>query len=138
MERSEKAKRKEVEEEEEEGEKKKKKVKHGRISWCKKCKERIVRFFTERMKGEKKAKRKADVPKRKQVLAKSGRWLFLLLLLEQCVNAAAEGLQRRTEMMERMAASRSASERADEWRRLHKGGEPRGPDRTEMRKRKRG
>ena len=33
------------------------------------------------------------------------RWLFLFLLLGQnwlCVNAAAEGVQRRTEMMERM------------------------------------
>ena len=35
---------------------------------------------------------------------KSGRWLFLFVLLGQnglCVNAAAEGLQKRTEMMER-------------------------------------
>ena len=42
-------------------------------------------------------------PRDRQV--QSGRWLFLLLLLGQnwlCVNAAAEGLQRRTEMMERM------------------------------------
>ena len=37
-------------------------------------------------------------------MGKSGRWLFLLVLLGQnwlCVNVAAEGLHERTEMMER-------------------------------------
>ena len=41
----------------------------------------------------------------RQTLGKSGRWLFLLLLLEQnclCVSAAAEGPQIRTEVMVRM------------------------------------
>ena len=44
-------------------------------------------------------------PKTRQTLGKSGRRIFLLLLLVQnclCVNAAAEALQRRTEVMERM------------------------------------
>ena len=120
---------------------KKKHVKHGRISWWKKCKGRIVFFFTERMKGEKKGKgcqKKNIRPRARQVLGKSGRWLFLLLLLGQnwlYDNAAAEGLQRRTEMMERMRQqevqvkeSRWMEENPQRWR------QPKGPDRTEVRK----
>ena len=54
---------------------------------------------------ENEGRKKDRRPRARQVLGKSGRWLFLLLLLGQkwlCVNAAGEGLQRRTEMMERM------------------------------------
>ena len=73
---------------------KKKKVKYRRCSWWKKCKERIARFLTARRKEEEKEKegRKRDRrPRARQVLEKSGRWLFLLVLLGQSglsVNAA--------------------------------------------------
>ena len=43
-------------------------------------------------------------PRTRQVLGKSERMLFFLVILGQnslCVNAAAEGLQKRTEIMER-------------------------------------
>ena len=72
---------------------KKQKAKHGRVSWSRRGKE-----------GQKKNRR----PRARQVLVKLGRRLFLILLLGQSglfVNAAAEGLQRRTEMMERMRLS---------------------------------
>ena len=69
---------------------------------------------------------------------KSERWHFLLLRMAQnwlCVNAAAEGLQRRTEMMERMQQqevqvkeSRWMEEIPPRWR------HPKGEDRTETRK----
>ena len=80
--------------------KKKKKVKYRR-------KERIVSLFTERIKKKKKEKegrKRNRRPRARQVLGKAGRWLFLFLLLGQnsiCLNAAAEGPQKRTEMMER-------------------------------------
>ena len=53
---------------------------------------------------EKKGRKSDRRPRGRQVWGKSGRWLFLLVLLEQnwlFVKAAAEGLQKRTEMMER-------------------------------------
>ena len=54
---------------------------------------------------EKVGRKKARRPKVRQTVEKTGRWLFLLLLLGQSwlrVNAAAEGPQRRTEVTERM------------------------------------
>ena len=48
--------------------------------------------------------RQKEGPRTRLVLGKSGRWLFLLMLMAQnwlCVNAAAEGLQKRMDMMER-------------------------------------
>ena len=87
---------------------KKKKVKYRRRSLWKKCKERVERFLTADRKEEdveKKARKSDRRPRARQALAKSGRWLFLFLLFWQnwlCVDAAAEGLQKRTEMMKRM------------------------------------
>ena len=81
-------------------------MKHRRRSWWTKCKERIVLSFTARIKEEKIEKEGQKKNRRRETSpGKAGRWLFLFLLLGQnwlCVNAAAEGLQRRTEMMERM------------------------------------
>ena len=91
--------------------KKMKKVKHRRRSWWKKYCEKMASLFTAGRKEENKGKKdqmKNRRPRARQVLGKSGRWLSLLLLLEQnwlCVNAA-EGLQRRTEMMERMRSGK--------------------------------
>ena len=67
---------------------------------------------------------------------KSGRWLFLLLLLVQnwpCVNAATEGLQKRTEMIEMLQqqevqVSRWVEEIPQRWK------QPKGEDRTATRK----
>ena len=77
-------------------------------------------------------------PRARQVLGKSGRWLFLLLLSGQnwlCVSAAAEGLQKRAEMMERwqqqevrVKESRWAEEIPQRWK------QTKGEDRTEMKK----
>ena len=64
---------------------------------------RIVSLFTAGMKEEKKEKedrKRNRRPKARQVLVNFGRWLLLVLLVEQnwlCVSAAAEGPQRRTE-----------------------------------------
>ena len=86
---------------------KKKNVEHGRTSGWRKFHERIVLILTERMKGEEKARKKLKKkrPRTKQVLGESGRLLFFLMFVARnwlCVNAAAEGLHRRTEMTERM------------------------------------
>ena len=54
---------------------------------------------------EKESRKRDGRPKARQTLGKSGRWLFLLLLLAQnwlSVRAAAEGPPRRTEVMEKM------------------------------------
>ena len=73
-----------------------------------KFEEGIVSVFTMRRKEDEKEKecRKRDGrPKARQTLGKSGRLLFLLLLLVQnwlCVSAAAEGPQKRTEVVVRM------------------------------------
>ena len=92
-----------------------------------------------RMKEEKKEKecRKRDRrPRARQVLEKSGRWLFLFLLLGLnwlCVNAAAEGSQKRTEMMDRgqqqevqVKEWRCAEEIPQRWK------QPTGEERTAM------
>ena len=54
---------------------------------------------------EKKCSKSDRCPKARHALGKSGRWLFLLLLLGQswlCIDAAAEELQRRTGMLKSM------------------------------------
>ena len=54
---------------------------------------------------DKKDRKSDSCPKARHALEKSGRWLFLLMLLEQnwlCVDAAADDLQRRTGMLSRM------------------------------------
>ena len=51
---------------------------------------------------EKKGRKSDRCPKARHALGKSGRWLFLLLLLGQtwlCMKTAAEDLQRRTGML---------------------------------------
>ena len=71
------------------------------------AKKALQAFFTAKKKEEEKEKKGRNSDKRaktRQFLQKSGRLLFLLVLLVQnwlCVNAAAEGLQKRTEIMER-------------------------------------
>ena len=70
-----------------------------------KCKERIAILLTAKRKEEEKEEngKKSDKRSRtRQVLGKSGRLHFLLLLAVKnwlCVNAATEGLQKRTEIM---------------------------------------
>ena len=72
-------------------------------------KERIASFLAAKLKEgekEKKGRTSEKRPRTKQVLAKSGRMLFFFsfLLLAQnwlCVNAAAKGLEKRTEILER-------------------------------------
>ena len=96
---SEEAEGKEVEDKEEE-KGKEEKVKYRRRSWWKTCKERIKGFMEAKRKEEeveKKGRKSNRRPRARQVLGRSGRWLFLLVLLGQnwlCVNAAAEGLQK--------------------------------------------
>ena len=97
-------------------------------------------MFTMRRKEDEKEKecRKRDGrPKGRQTLKKSGRWLFLLLLLAQnwlCVSTAAEGPQRRTEVMVRVQqdvqvkGGRWAEEIPQRWR------QPKGDDKTETKK----
>ena len=54
---------------------------------------------------ERKGRKSDSFREARHALAKSRRWLFLLLLVEQnwlCIDAAAEDLQRRTGMLERM------------------------------------
>ena len=105
----------------------------------KKCEERIASFLTANGKEEKKKKkgRKSDKhPRTRQVL---GSLLFLLVLLAQnwlCVKAAAEGLQKRTEIMEwrqhqRFQATecRWAEELPQWWK------QPKGEDRSKMKRR---
>ena len=102
----------------------------GRKEW--KCK------FCSEEKKEKEGRKRHSRPRASQVLGKSGRWLFLFVLFGQkclCVNAAAKGLQRRTEMMQRMQQlevqvkeSRWMEETPQTRRQL------KGADRTEMRK----
>ena len=88
---------------------KKEKAKYRRSSWWKwkQFKERIASFLAVKFgrDGKEEKGRKSDKRTRTgQVLGESGRWLFLFVLLGQnwlCVNAAADGLQIRTEMMAR-------------------------------------
>ena len=107
----------------------------------KKCKERIASFFTAQRKEEEKEKKCKNSDKRpstRQVFGISERWLFLLVLLGQswlCVNAATEGLQKRTEVMERwqqqqvqVKGSRWVEEIPQRWK------QPKGEDRTKSEK----
>ena len=64
--------------------------------------------MSERNEGdvEEKGRKRNESLRTKQALGKSGRWLFLFLILVQnwlCVNAAAEGLQKRTECIDAAA-----------------------------------
>ena len=80
---------------------------------------------------EKESRKKARRAKVRQTVEKIGRWLFLLLLLGQswlCVNAAAEGPQRRTEQDVQEKGGRWAEEIPQRRR------QPKGEDRTEMKK----
>ena len=96
------------------------------------------RKHTKRKEEEEKEKkgRKSDKrPRTRQVLGKSGRLLFLFVLMAQnwlCVNAAAEGSQKRMEITERwqhqevqVKESRWVEEIPQRWR------QPEGEDRTE-------
>ena len=95
-------------------------------------------IFTAKRQEEEVGK-KGRRPRARQLLGKSGRWLFLLVLLEEnwlCVNAAADGVQKRTEMMERwqqqevqVKERRWAEELPQRWK------QPEGEDRTEKKKR---
>ena len=120
----------------------KRKEAKGKYSW-RKCKERIASFFNAKRKEEEVGKKvtKSDRrPRARQILGKSGRWLFLLELVVQsrlCVNAAAEGLQERADTMERwqqqevqVPESRWAEEVPPRWK------QPKGEDRTEKKKKR--
>ena len=117
---------------------KKKKVKYRRRSWWKKVQRKDRHIFTAKRQEEEVGK-KGRRPRARQLLGKSGRWLFLLVLLEEnwlCVNAAADGVQKRTEMMERwqqqevqVKERRWAEELPQRWK------QPEGEDRTEKKKR---
>ena len=115
-------------------------MEYRRRSWWKKCKERIASFLAQKRKEEKKEQedqKKNRRPRARQVMGKSGRLLFHLVLLRQiwlCVNAAAEGQQERTETMERWQ-QQQAQVKESKWNRFHKGGaaERRGQDQYEER-----
>ena len=87
---------------------------------------------------EKKGRKSDKRARTRHVLEKSGRLLFLLVLLEQswlCVDAAAEGLQKRTEVMERWQQQRVqvkeggwVEEIPQRWK------QPKGEDRSKLKK----
>ena len=118
----------------------KKKVKHRRSSLWNKATEKIVCFFAAMSKkGEEKKKCRKSVkrPRTKQVLGMSGRLFFSKFMAQHwmCVNAAAEGLQKGTEMMERwqnqevrVKESRWAEEISQRWK------HPKIEDRTDIKK----
>ena len=115
-------------EEKEEKEEKKKKEKYRRRRWWKKCKERIVSLITVRRKEDEKEKecRKRDGrPRARHALGKSGRWPFLLLLLEQkwlvCQRCSGRTAEKDGDDGKDAAGS-SGKKGADARRRLHKGG----------------
>ena len=73
-------------------------MKYRRSNWWTKCKAQISSFFVSERKEEvEETGRKRNKSLRaKQVLGKSGRWLFLLLILGQnwlCIDAAAGRLE---------------------------------------------
>ena len=116
-------------------------MKERRSSWWKKSERKNCNFFAAKLQEGKKEKKGRKNEKRtwtRQVLGRSGRLLFLIVLLAQnwlCVNAAAEGLQKRTEIMERwqhqevqVKVSRWAEEISQRCK------EPKGEDRAEMKK----
>ena len=93
---SEKAERKAVEKEEEE---KEEKIKHIRSLWWTKRKEQFASQFVSERKEEnvkEKGRKRNKSPRAKQFLGRSGRWLFLLLVLMQnwfCIDAAVGRLK---------------------------------------------
>ena len=92
------------EKEEEEGQEEKSEIQKKDL--VEKVQRKGSKFFSQRRGKKRKKSRLSDRrPGTRQVLEKSGRLLFLLVLLVQnwlCVNAAAEGLQKSTEVMERV------------------------------------
>ena len=98
-------------------------------------------FFEVKLKKEEKEKngRKSDKRSRtRQLLGKSGRLLFLLVPMAQnwlCVNAAAEGLQKRMEMMERWQ-HQEVQVKESRWVKEspQRRKQPEGEDRSEMQK----
>ena len=92
---------------------KRKQVTYRRISlWKVQRKDRKIPYGREGKEEEveKKGRKSNRRPRARQTLEKSGRWLFLFLLFGRnwlCVDAAAEGLQRRTEMTEKVVAAGS-------------------------------
>ena len=66
--------------------KKKRNMKHRSSFWWTKCKEQVTSFFVSERKEEavqEKGRKKNKSPRTRQVLGKSGRWLFLHLTLMQ-------------------------------------------------------
>ena len=116
-------------------------MKCRRRSWWNRCKDRIASFLTAKRKEEEKEKKGRTSDKRartRQVLGKSGRVLFLPVLVIQswlCVIAASEGLQKRMEIMEKwqqqqvqVKESRKVEEIPQRWK------QPKGEDRSKMKK----
>ena len=105
-----------------------------------KCKKSIASLFTLRKiedVKEKESRQEARRPKVTQTLGKTGRWVLLLLLLEQSglgVSAAPEGPKKRTEVIGRIQqelqvrGGRWAEEIPQRWR------QPKGEDRIVMKK----
>ena len=104
-------------------------MKYRRSSLWKKAKERIASFLAAKLKeGEKEKKgRKSEknAPGRNKSWASLEDCFFPMLMAQNwlCVNAAAEGLQKRTEMMERwqnqevrVKESRWAEEISQRWK----------------------
>ena len=96
---------------------KKREKKEGKEEKCEEKREKFLEkvqrkdcekdFMAERREEdvEKKCRKSDRCPKARHALGKSGRWLFLLLLLGQnwlCICAVAEDLQRRTGMLKSM------------------------------------
>ena len=119
----------------------KKQVKYRRSSLWTKAEDRIASFLVATWKEdteEKKDMKSRKRPRTWQVFAMSGRLFFFLMLVARswlCVNAAAEGLQQRTEMMDgwqnlqvQVKESRWAKEIPQRWN------QPKREDRTEMKK----
>ena len=128
-----------MEEKEEENDKKKN-VKYRRSGWWKKAKERIAMFFCgeEERRRERRTERVTNAPERDKSWGSLEDPHFLLLMANNslCVNATAEGLQERTEIMERWQQQQQAhvkeSRRVEEIPQRWK--EPKGEDRTKMNK----
>ena len=95
-------------------------------------------FFAATLRKRRRAERVKNVPGRDKSWASREDCFFFFVLVARnwlCVNAAAERLQKRTEMMERwqhqevqVKESRWADETLQRWK------QPKGEDRTEMKK----
>ena len=93
------AERKEKKRKRKKKKKKKKKVKHRSSRWWTKCKEQFASLLVSERKQEdakEKGRKRSKSPRAKLLLGRSGRWLFLLLILMQnwfCIDAAIGRLQ---------------------------------------------